>query len=178
MAGRRAFRSVAGVDAATRHFPPGHLRVSDTDRDRALAELSEHFQAGRLTSEEFDERSGRALQARTGAELAGLLADLPRSGPPAPPAGRGPRPPARGLGAPIAVVMAVGAVTAVLAVAAITAGLNGGLGGHGAAALVPILIALLVIRRLAAPGRRRGCSRPDFLAGDPRQARSRDIHDN
>jgi hypothetical protein len=176
MAGRRAIRSVAGVDAATRHFPPGHLRVSDADRDRALAELSEHFQAGRLTSEEFDERSGRALQARTGAELAGLLADLPRSGPPAPP--RAPRPPARGLGAPIAAVMAVGAVTAVVAVAAITAGLNGGLGGHGAAALVPVLIALLVIRRLAAPGRRRGCGRPDSLAGDPRQARSRDIHDN
>jgi len=176
MAGRHAVRSVAGVDAATRHFPPGQLRVSDADRDRALAELSEHFQAGRLTSEEFEERSGRALQARTGAELAGLLADLPRSGPPAPP--RGPRSPARGLGTPIAVVMAVGAVTAVVAVAAITAGLNGGLGGHGAAALVPILIALLVIRRLAAPGRRRGCGRPDLLAGDPRQARSRDIHDN
>ena len=161
MAGRQAIRSVAGVDAATRHFPPGQLRVSDADRDRALAELSEHFQAGRLTSEEFDERSGRALQARTGAELAGLLADLPRSGPPAP-VGRGPRPPARGLGAPIAVVMAVGAVTAVVAVAVITAGLNGGLGDHGAAALVPVLIALLVIRRLAAPGRRR--NRADFLA--------------
>jgi hypothetical protein len=33
--------------------------------DRVLAELSEHFQAGRLTAEELDERSGRALQART-----------------------------------------------------------------------------------------------------------------
>jgi len=177
MGGPQAIRSVVGVDAATRHFPPGHLRVSDADRDRALAELSEHFQAGRLTSEEFDERSGRALQARTGAELAGLLADLPRSGPPAPPVADS-RLPARGLRAPVAVVMAVGAVTAVVAVAAITAGLNGGLGGHGAVGLVPILIALLVIRRLAAPGRRRGCGRSDFLAGDPRQARSRDIHDN
>jgi len=171
MAARRAIRNVAGVDAATRHFPPGQLRVSDADRDRALAELSEHFQAGRLTSDEFGERSGLALQARTGAELAGLLADLPPAGPAAPPAGRGPRPPARGLGAPVAVVMAVGAVTAVVAVAAITAGLNGGLGGHGGAALVPILIALLVIRRLAAPGRRRR----DFPAGE---ARSRDIHDS
>jgi hypothetical protein len=157
----------------TRPFPPGNLRVSDADRDRALAELSEHFQAGRLTSEEFGERSDLALQARTGADLAALLADLPRpqaSGPPAPQAGT--RPPARGLAGSRSVVLAVGAVTAVVAVAAITAGLNGGLGGHGAGVLVPVLIVLLVIRRLASPGRRRG------YPGTGYEGRSRDIHDN
>ena len=176
MAGRQATRSVVGVDAATRHFPPGHLRVSDADRDRALAELSEHFQAGRLTSEEFDERSGRALQARTGAELAGLLADLPRPQTAVPsPGRRHPHPPARVPAGPIGAVVAVGAVAAVLVIGALTAGLNGGLGGHhGAAGLVPILIVLLVVRRLAASGRRRGYSRPDH----PRRARSADIHDN
>jgi hypothetical protein len=60
-----------------RGFPPGDLRVSDADRDRALSELSEALQAGRITAEEFDQRSGQALGARTGKELGALLADLP-----------------------------------------------------------------------------------------------------
>jgi hypothetical protein len=58
-------------------YPRGELRVSDADRDRALSELSEAFEAGRITSEEFDERSGQALHSRTGKELTALLADLP-----------------------------------------------------------------------------------------------------
>jgi hypothetical protein len=58
-------------------YPTGDLRVSDADRDRALAELSEAFQLGRITAEEFDQRSGRALSSRTGKQLLALLADLP-----------------------------------------------------------------------------------------------------
>ena len=58
----------------------GDIRVSDTERDQAVAELSEHFLAGRLTQEEFDDRSGRALRARIGQELSELFADLPRDG--------------------------------------------------------------------------------------------------
>jgi DUF1707 SHOCT-like domain len=61
----------------TNSFPSGGIRVSDADRDQAIAELSGHFQAGRLTQEEFEERSGRALQARTGDDLAALFTDLP-----------------------------------------------------------------------------------------------------
>ena len=53
------------------------LRASDADRDAVLALLSEHFQAGRLTAGEFDERSGQALGARTYGELGALTADLP-----------------------------------------------------------------------------------------------------
>jgi hypothetical protein len=66
------------VDTVTPAYSAGDLRVSDADRDRAISELSEHCQAGRLTADEFDERSGQALQARTGTELAALFADLPR----------------------------------------------------------------------------------------------------
>lgn len=58
-------------------FPAGELRVSDAERDQGVAELSEHFQAGRLTQDEFDDRCGRALRARTGRELSELFADLP-----------------------------------------------------------------------------------------------------
>ena len=61
------------MSTATRDHPSGRLRVSDADRDRAIAELSEHYQAGRLTTEELEERTGRALQARTTADLAALF---------------------------------------------------------------------------------------------------------
>jgi len=65
------------MDRAGWNYPSGDLRVSDADRDRAVHELSEAFKAGRLTADEFSERSGEALGARTGSELTGLLADLP-----------------------------------------------------------------------------------------------------
>jgi hypothetical protein len=58
-------------------FPPGELRVSDAERDLAVSELSRAFQVGRLTTEEFQERSDQAYAARTGNELTALLADLP-----------------------------------------------------------------------------------------------------
>jgi Domain of unknown function (DUF1707) len=57
------------------------MRASDADRDTVVADLGEHFQAGRLTTEEFDERTGRALTARTWGELRELLTDLPATGP-------------------------------------------------------------------------------------------------
>jgi hypothetical protein len=56
---------------------PGDLRVSDAERDAVVAELSEHFQAGRLNAEEFDQRAGQALAARTRSDLTGLMTDLP-----------------------------------------------------------------------------------------------------
>ncbi len=42
------------MDTPTRDYPPGDLRVSDADRDRALSELSKAFQAGRITADELD----------------------------------------------------------------------------------------------------------------------------
>lgn len=71
------------MDADGRGFPPGDLRVSDSERDRALSELSEAYQAGRIIVGEFDHRSTQALSARTGKELAAVLADLPVGGSPA-----------------------------------------------------------------------------------------------
>jgi len=72
------------MDTPDRSFPRGDLRVSDADRDRAVSELSEHFQTGRLTQEEFEDRSGRALKARTDKELSELFTDLPHGLAPAP----------------------------------------------------------------------------------------------
>src|SRR5580658_11339063 len=62
------------------YYPPGDLRVSDAERDRALSELSEALQVGRITAGEFDQRSGQVLGARTGKELTAPLADLPPAG--------------------------------------------------------------------------------------------------
>jgi Domain of unknown function (DUF1707) len=65
------------MDRGGWHYPSGDVRVSDADRDQALSELGAAFRAGRLTADEFDERSGQVLRSRTGRELLALLADLP-----------------------------------------------------------------------------------------------------
>jgi hypothetical protein len=65
------------MNSDARGFPPGDLRVSDAERDQALSELSQAYQAGRITADEFDRRSTLALSARTGKELTVPLADLP-----------------------------------------------------------------------------------------------------
>ena len=54
------------------------LRASDEQRDRAAAEIREHFAAGRLSDEELDDRVQAAYAARTQGELNALLADLPK----------------------------------------------------------------------------------------------------
>ena len=52
------------------------LRLGDVDRDEAIARLSEHYAAGRLDKEEFDERSDAVWTAKTYADLAPIFADL------------------------------------------------------------------------------------------------------
>jgi hypothetical protein len=54
------------------------MRVSDADRDRALAALRDGFAVGRLTHDTFGHRVEQALRARASGELLGLVADLPR----------------------------------------------------------------------------------------------------
>jgi Domain of unknown function (DUF1707) len=136
----------------TKGFPSGGIRVSDADRDQAIAELSEHFQAGRLTQEEFEERSGRALQARTGDDLAALFTDLPgRSTVPAPPAGG----PVFGTGGPgdlnrvNHLPMARLIIFGILAVI-IVGNVLGGIAGHvGFGWLIPVVVLGSVFFRLA-----------------------------
>jgi Domain of unknown function (DUF1707) len=55
---------------------PG-IRASDEDRGRTAAALGEHYAAGRLTLEEFQERLHRVYAATTLGELDRLMADLP-----------------------------------------------------------------------------------------------------
>ncbi|ADB34798.1 protein of unknown function DUF1707 [Kribbella flavida DSM 17836] len=57
--------------------PDRVVRIGDAERDQAVASLGDHFVAGRLTQEEFEERSERATRARYTNELTPLFADLP-----------------------------------------------------------------------------------------------------
>lgn len=106
---------------------PGHQsgapepRIGDADREAAVTALGEHYAAGRLAKEEFDERADEAWAARTASGLWPLFADLPRpqsarpSSPapvPAPRPGR--RHPGWRQGAWVAPVLAVVAVLVVL----------------------------------------------------------------
>ncbi|MEV4128519.1 DUF1707 domain-containing protein [Nocardia sp. NPDC049707] len=64
-------------------------RITVTERERALEQLSHHLGTGRLSLTEFDERSAVAAAATTKGQLAELFVDLPGTTPPAPPAPTG-----------------------------------------------------------------------------------------
>ena len=57
-------------------FTPG-MRASDADRDRVAAELRDHTVAGRLDTDELEQRLQQAYSARTTDELQALRRDLP-----------------------------------------------------------------------------------------------------
>ena len=143
MTRRRWLRSLTGMSITD--FPQDSIRVSDADRDLALAELSEHFQTGRLTKEEFDDRSGRALQARTGRELGELFGDLPRSHADMP---RTVSSPAWGVSRSRTVRLAIAcAIACVIIVDALFSSRSG---HHVGFDLLPVLVVLFVIRRVRA----------------------------
>lgn len=149
------------MDTQIRSNQRGGIRVSDNERDQAVAELSEHYQAGRLTLEEFDDRSGLALRARMGSDLVALFADLPTTvvpaamtpagpafpvGPavPAVPAGFGGR---RTCGSPVARI----AIACVIA-AIVFGNVAGGLGHpsqYSLGWLVPVVVLGSVFLRLS-----------------------------
>jgi hypothetical protein len=141
---------------------PGDLLVSDAERDRMISELTDHFQAGRLTKEEFDERSERALNARTRMELSAVLANLPpdpssMAAPVAGPGGFFPRgTPAGGINSRLPAGMPrIWIILAIVIIALVVSSIH----GHhsnllGLAPVVVIL--LLILRRRAGGGRGRG----------------------
>jgi uncharacterized protein DUF1707 len=56
---------------------PQHMRVSDAEREQILAKLGDSMANGLIDTGEFDERSGKAVAARTRGELEAIVADLP-----------------------------------------------------------------------------------------------------
>ena len=123
--------------------PQPQLRAADADRDTTLAELSDHFQAGRLTLQEFDERSAQALTARTMGDLDGLMADLPAGAEPVPATAAAPATARAGLSR-LAAALVVIAGLAALASVVLT-----GSHHHGWTAWWIIPVALVAARRIA-----------------------------
>lgn len=64
--------------------PEPELRASDADRDATVERLARAASDGRLTLEEYTERSGKALECRTHGELRTLTRDLPDTPAPRP----------------------------------------------------------------------------------------------
>jgi DUF1707 SHOCT-like domain/Protein of unknown function (DUF2516) len=65
--------------------PPGlkndegsNMLASDADRERVTQELRHHFEAGRLTLDDFNDRLDATFNARTVGELFEVTRDLPR----------------------------------------------------------------------------------------------------
>ena len=59
----------------------GPMRASHADREQVIEALKDAFAHGRLTKDELDARAGRALAARTCAELAAVTAGIRPPGP-------------------------------------------------------------------------------------------------
>ncbi|HEY8481993.1 MAG TPA: DUF1707 and FHA domain-containing protein [Spirillospora sp.] len=60
--------------------PSFPVRASDTDRDRVLRVLSDRVAEGRMSNETFERRVDQVLHARSRAELADIVHDLPPPG--------------------------------------------------------------------------------------------------
>ena len=138
----------------TENDRPAAMRASDADRDAVVSDLSEHFQAGRLTAEELNERTGQALAARTWGDLGELVADLPAARPAAATSlSAQPRPPSGRVAPPsIAALAGIGIAAVVLVNVA-----------HGGWGLIWLLLpVLLIARRLTCyPSTSRRCGQQD-----------------
>jgi hypothetical protein len=71
-----AMRGSAAVWSFAREAPPLTSRIGDSERNDVVTMLSNAFQDGQLTLDEFEERSTAAMAARTKKALAPLTADL------------------------------------------------------------------------------------------------------
>jgi hypothetical protein len=109
------------------------LRASDQDREHVAERLRTAALEGRLTSEELEERLGRAYAGRTYGELDELLADLPV--PASPPARRANRSVTRApRHRPPVLAAAAGGLTVLLVALLAIAHSGGVVFGHGASA--------------------------------------------
>ncbi len=91
-----------------RATPDPTLRVGDAERNDVAEALSQHYSAGRLDDTELKERLDAAMRAKTGADLVGLVSDLPPIGAPSPhPVPESPRRRRRGLWIVLGAVLVV-----------------------------------------------------------------------
>ena len=94
--------------------PDPRMRIADSDRERATADLAMHYADGRLDHEEYDERLDAIWTARTHADLALLFSDLPRPQPTRPPTQAPAQPSGRRTRLPLLPVLALLIVLSVI----------------------------------------------------------------
>jgi len=125
------------------------LRAGHADRDEVIEVLKDAFVDGRLSRDEFGARAGRALAARTLADLAVLIADLPPAPVwPAPAPAVPVHPSAAACRWPLVQAAAKSSLCLVLAFAAILAGVHfdpDGFGPHQAWAEMFFLPAIALV---------------------------------
>jgi len=125
---------------------PG-IRASDEDRSRAAATLGEHYAAGRLTLEEFQERLDKVYAATTLDELDRLMADLPGTGLSRVPQRRAPEPVQAPAGGAVLVRRAAWRFWLAVSVVAVVIWLLGGASGGPWVLWAAVPLALLMLRR-------------------------------
>jgi DUF1707 SHOCT-like domain len=116
------------------------MRASHADRERVIDTLKTAFVNGRLTRDELDARTGRALAARTYADLAALTVDIP----PAPAAARPARPPAPARRRPLASAAAKSGVCLIIMAAAVWAAIILPAGQGGSSPWIGLMVLLAV----------------------------------
>ena len=129
----------------------GRLRACHADREQVIGTLQAAFAQGRLTRDELDARVGQALAARTYADLAALLGDIPGA---IRDVGDIPRPPARAPRRPLARAAVKAGSCLIIAAAAVWVAAivdpSGPGGYHDHLLLLPMLL-LAAIAIVAAP---------------------------
>jgi hypothetical protein len=152
-----------GDELAAAAGHPGYLRASHADREQAIDTVKAAFVRGRLTRGELDARLGRALAARTHADLAAVTAAIPAGSDlawPPKPARAQPRRPGNRLVNP-----AVWVITATTLAAGVWAAV-----AAGVAAAVIVAIFMLNLTALATrPLPRSGQRAPRVTGSGPRK---------
>jgi len=64
-------------DPAGGALPANAMRIGDSDRNSAIKALGEHLAAGRITLDEYGDRTAKVTLTRTAGELDALFEDLP-----------------------------------------------------------------------------------------------------
>ena len=129
------------------------IRASDADREHAVGLLRDGYACGRLTLDEFDERTTAAFASRTWGELRKLTQDLPAPGqrpplPAVPAAAAAQRAGGSGDRPPRAVPASDGsALVPVLTIALFWLALT--FTAHAAGALIPAVLIVLMAMQLA-----------------------------
>jgi len=132
---------------------PG-IRASDEDRSRTAAALGEHYAAGRLTLEEFQERLDKTYAAATLGELDRLMADLPGTDLSRLPERRAPAPVQVPAGGSALARRAAWRFWFAISVVAVVIWLLGGASGAPWFLWAAVLLALLMVWRRIAGGPR------------------------